>query len=53
VTGYLGPDERHALRVLAAAGMVSVQAGRAARPAGRSAARRPPADFPRAKASWW
>ncbi len=56
VTGRLGPDELHALRVLAAAGLVSSQARPTARPAtrsaGRSAARtRRPADFRRAKAS--
>ena len=56
VTGYLGPGELHALRVLAAAGLVSSQARPAARsagrPAGRAAARaRKAADFRRAKAS--
>ncbi len=52
VTGRLGPDERHALRVLAAAGLVSSQARPVVRSAGRPAARaRRAAGFRRAKAS--
>jgi hypothetical protein len=56
VTGRLGPDELDALRVLAAAGLVSPQARpvarSAGRPAGRAAARaRRGADFRRPKAS--